>query len=172
MIIAFGGRTPQIDPSAYVQASAQVIGDVAIGPQSSVWFNVVIRGDVHAIRIGARTNIQDNSTVHVTADRWATIIGDDVTVGHGAIVHGCRIGDRCLIGMGAILLDGVAIGADCLVAAGSLVTPGTQISPGQLVMGSPATARRPLRPDEMGHLKQSASNYVERAARYRGELTS
>ncbi len=167
MVVTYRGRTPQIDPSAWVQPSAQVVGDVVIGPQSSVWFNVVIRGDVFHIRLGARTNIQDNSTVHVTRNRWGTLVGDDVTVAHGVILHGCRVADRCLIGMGAIVMDGVEIGEDCLVAAGSLVVPGTKIPAGQLVMGSPAKVVRPLRPDELTQLKQSAQSYVELAAGYR-----
>lgn len=167
MIIAYGGQVPRIDPSTHIQASAQVIGDVEIGAQSSVWFNVVIRGDVYPIRIGARTNIQDNSTVHVTGGRFATVIGDDVTVGHGVILHGCRVGDRCLIGIGAIVLDGVEIEPDCLIAAGSLVAPGTRIPSGHLAKGSPAKVARPLRPDELAHLKESAANYVEHAAAYR-----
>lgn len=169
MLIPFDGRSPQIDPSAYVQASAQIIGDVVLGAQSSVWFNVVMRGDVHPIRIGARTNIQDNSTVHVTGGRWATIVGDDVTVGHAAVLHGCRIGDRCLVGIGAIVMDDVEVGDDCLIAAGSLVTPGTKIPPGSLVMGSPAKVARPLRSDELASLKQSALNYIEHAASYRAQ---
>jgi carbonic anhydrase/acetyltransferase-like protein (isoleucine patch superfamily) len=167
MLVAYAGRQPRIDPSAYVQASAQIIGDVEIGAYSSVWFNVVIRGDVHPIRIGARTNIQDNSTVHVTGGRWPTIIGDDVTVGHAVVLHGCRIADRCLIGIGAIVLDGAEIEADCLIAAGSLVTPGTHVPSGHLAKGSPAKVARPLRPDELAHLRQSAANYVEHAAAYR-----
>jgi carbonic anhydrase/acetyltransferase-like protein (isoleucine patch superfamily) len=169
MLIPFDGRSPQIDPSAYVQASAQIIGDVVLGAQSSVWFNVVVRGDVYPIRIGARTNIQDNSTVHVTGGRWATIVGDDVTVGHAAVLHGCRIGDRCLVGIGAIVMDDVQIGDDCLIAAGSLVTPGTKIPPSSLVMGSPAKVARRLRPDELASLKQSALNYIEHAAHYRAQ---
>ncbi len=167
MLLAYQGCMPRIDPSAYVQASAQIIGDVHIGAQSSVWFNVVVRGDVHHIRIGARTNIQDNSTLHVTRDRWPTEVGDEVTVGHAVILHGCRVGDRCLIGMGAIVMDGAEVGDDCLVAAGSLVTPGTKIPPGHLVLGRPAGAARPLRPDELAYLRQSAANYVEHAAGYR-----
>ena len=167
MIITYGEHTPHIDPSAYIQASAQIIGDVEIAALSSVWFNVVIRGDVHPVRIGARTNIQDNSTIHVTGGRWATAIGDDVTVGHGVILHGCRVGDRCLIGIGAIVLDGAEIEADCLIAAGALVAPGTHIPTGHLAKGSPAKVARPLRPEELAHLKQSAANYVEHAAVYR-----
>ena len=169
MLLSYQGRAPQVHPSAYVQASAQVIGDVVIGPASSVWFNAVVRGDVHPVRIGARSNLQDNVTVHVTAGRWPTIVGDDVTVAHAVILHGCRIGNRSLIGMGAIVMDGVEIGDDCLVAAGALVTPGTKILPGFLVMGRPATATRPLRADEIASLRQSAASYVEHAASYREE---
>jgi len=167
MLIAYGTQRPQVDPSAYVQRSAQVIGDVIIGAQSSVWFNVVIRGDVYPVRIGRRTNIQDNSTIHVTGGRWATVIGDDVTVGHGVILHGCRVADRCLIGIGAIVLDNAEIEADCLIAAGSLVPPGARIPSGHLAKGSPATVARPLRADELAHLRQSAANYVEHATKYR-----
>jgi carbonic anhydrase/acetyltransferase-like protein (isoleucine patch superfamily) len=167
MLIAYDGRTPEVDPTAYVQSSARIIGDVTIGPQSSVWFNVVIRGDVYFVRIGARTNIQDNSTVHVTTAQWPTLVGDDVTVGHGVILHGCRIGDRCLIGMGAIVMDGAEIAEDCLVAAGALVAPGTRVPAGQLVLGSPAKMSRPLRAEELQHLRQSAANYVAHAASYR-----
>jgi carbonic anhydrase/acetyltransferase-like protein (isoleucine patch superfamily) len=169
MLIAYDGQSPQIDPTAYVQASAQLVGDVMLGAQSSVWFNVVIRGDVHPVRIGARTNIQDNSTVHVTGGRWATIVGDEVTVGHAAVLHGCRVGNRCLVGIGAIVLDGVEIADDCLVGAGSLITPGTTVPPQSLVMGSPAKVVRPLRADELAHLKQSALRYVEHAASYRAQ---
>jgi carbonic anhydrase/acetyltransferase-like protein (isoleucine patch superfamily) len=166
MLITYEGQTPRVDPSAYVQRSAQLIGDVVIGAQSSVWFNVVIRGDVHAVRIGARTNIQDNSTLHVTGGRWATAIGDDVTVGHAVVLHGCDVGNRCLIGIGAIVLDGVAIADDCLIGAGSLLTPGTKVPARSLVMGRPAKVVRPLRPDELAHLKESALNYVAHAASY------
>ena len=167
MILAFGQHSPRIDASAYIQSSAQIIGDVHIGVSSSVWFNVVIRGDVYPIRIGARTNIQDNSTIHVTGGRWGTTVGDEVTVGHGVILHGCRVADRCLIGIGAIILDGVEIESDSMVAAGSLVAPGTRVPSGHLVKGSPARVARPLRPEERAHLQQSAANYVEHALAYR-----
>ncbi len=145
MLLSYQRRAPQVHPSAYVQASAQVIGDVVIGAESSVWFNAVVRGDVHPIRIGARTNLQDNVTVHVTAGRWPTIVGDDVTVAHAVVLHGCSIADRCLIGMGAIVMDGVEIGEQCLIGAGALVTPGTRIPAGQLVMGQPAKVVRAAR---------------------------
>jgi carbonic anhydrase/acetyltransferase-like protein (isoleucine patch superfamily) len=167
MLIGYRERVPQVDPTAYVQTSAQVIGDVTIGAHSSVWFNVVIRADVHHVRIGARTNIQDSSTIHVTRERWPTLIGDGVTVGHGAILHGCRIGNGCLVGIGAIVLDGAVINEECLIAAGSLVTPETEIAPRQLVMGAPAKAVRALRADELAYLEASAANYVAHAATYR-----
>ncbi|MFN8625749.1 MAG: gamma carbonic anhydrase family protein [Candidatus Binatia bacterium] len=167
MLTSFRGVLPQVDPSAFVTPSAQVIGDVVIGAHSSVWFNVVIRGDVHHIRIGVRTNIQDNSTVHVTRGRWGTVVGDDVTVAHAVILHGCRIGDRCLIGMGAIVMDGVDIEDDCMIAAGSLVVPGTNIPHGHLAKGSPAKVTRALRPEEIAQLKWSAEQYVGYARSYR-----
>jgi carbonic anhydrase/acetyltransferase-like protein (isoleucine patch superfamily) len=167
MLMPYKGRLPDIDSSAYVSPSAQVIGDVVIGAQSSVWFNVVIRGDVHEIRIGARTNIQDNSTVHVTRGLWGTFVGDDVSVAHGVILHGCRIGNCCLIGMGAIVMDGVEVEDECLIAAGSLVTPGKKIPRGHLVMGNPAKVVRELRPEDFAQLRLTAEHYIEYAATYR-----
>jgi len=169
VLVTYGGHVPKIAADAYIQGSAQVIGDVEIGAQSSVWFNVVIRADVHYVRIGARTNIQDNSTVHVTTATWPTLVGDDVTVGHGVILHGCRIGSRCLIGMGAIVMDDAEIGEDCLVAAGALVTPGLRIAAGHLVLGSPAKAVRPLQTVELDRLRSSAAHYVTHAASYRAQ---
>lgn len=169
MILTFDGQRPRIDASAWVHGSAHVIGDVEIGAESSVWFNAVLRGDVHRIRLGARTNVQDRATLHVTRGEWPTLVGDDVTVGHAAILHGCSIGDRCLVGIGAIVLDGAEIEADCLIAAGALVTPRTRISAGHLAMGSPAKVVRALRSEELAHLRQSAANYVARAAAYRAQ---
>ena len=154
------GRLPVLDPSAYVDQSAQVIGDVHIGAQSSVWMNVVIRGDVNSIRIGQRTNVQDGTVVHVMHDTHPTVIGDDVTVGHAAIVHGCTIGNRVLIGMGATLLNGATIGDDSIVGARSLVTEGTVIPPRSLVMGSPARVKRQLTDDEVASIVEYAANYV------------
>ena len=167
MISAFRGRTPQISPDAWIAASAVVVGDVVIGAQSSVWFHTVVRGDVFPIRIGARTNLQDHVVVHVVGGRIATTVGDDVTVGHRAILHGCAIGNRVLVGMGAILLDGAEIGDECLIGAGSLVTPGAKIPARSLVLGNPARFVRPLRDDEREHLVQSAAGYVGYAAEYR-----
>ena len=154
------GRFPAIHATAYVDPSAQVIGDVAIEEQSSVWMNVVIRGDVNSIRIGRRTNVQDGTVVHVMHDTHPTRIGDDVTIGHGAVVHGCTIGDRVLIGMGAIVLNGAEVGADSIVAAGSLVTEGAVVPPGSLVMGSPAKVRRLLDAGEVASILEYAANYV------------
>jgi carbonic anhydrase/acetyltransferase-like protein (isoleucine patch superfamily) len=166
MLTTYHGHSPQIDPTAYVQQSAQLVGDVVIGAQSSVWFNVVIRGDVHPVRIGARTNIQDNSTVHVTGGRWATIIGDEVTVGHAVVLHGCRVGNRCLVGIGAIILDGAEIADECLIGAGSVVTPRTNVPPRSLLLGSPAKVVRSLDAEELVRLEQSALAYVAHAASY------
>ena len=160
MLRRFRGILPTVDPSAYVDESAQVIGDVHIGPESSVWMNVVIRGDVNAIRIGARTNVQDGTVVHVQSGTHPTTIGDEVTIGHGAIVHGCTIEDRCLIGMGAILLNGVRVGAESIVAAGSLLPENFQVPPRSLVMGSPAKVRRSLADADVGSIRRYAANYV------------
>ncbi len=166
MIRAYRGKNPRIHPSVFVDPSAQVIGDVEIGADSSVWFQVLIRGDVHYIRIGRRTNIQDGSLLHVTRETFPLILGDEITVGHGAMLHGCVIRDRCLIGMRAIILDGAQIGEECLVAAGALVTEGSEIPPRSLVMGLPARVVRPLAPDEVKKLRQSAENYVQLSKEY------
>jgi carbonic anhydrase/acetyltransferase-like protein (isoleucine patch superfamily) len=167
MIASFRGAAPMIDPTVFVAASAVVIGDVVIGAEASLWFHTVVRGDVGQIRIGARTNLQDHVTLHVVGGKFGTTVGDDVTVGHGAIVHGCALGNRVLIGMGAIVLDGAEIGDDCLVGAGALVTPGTKIPPGRLVLGNPARVVRALSDEERVALVESAANYVGYAAEYR-----
>jgi carbonic anhydrase/acetyltransferase-like protein (isoleucine patch superfamily) len=151
---------PRVHPTAYIDDSAQVIGDVEIGEESSVWMNVVIRGDVNQIRIGRRSNVQDGTVVHVMRDSHATIVGDDVTIGHAAVVHGCTIEDRCLIGMGAILLNGARIGAGSIVAAGTLVVEGMQVPPRSLVMGSPGKVKRPLGDDEVVGIQLYADRYV------------
>ena len=160
MIRSYKGTTPTVDASAFVDASAQVIGDVHIGAESSVWMNAVIRGDVHHIRIGRRSNIQDLTMVHVMRDTHPTTIGDEVTVGHSAVLHGCTIEDRVLIGMGALLLNGVHIGADSVVAAGSLLTEGTLIPPRSLVMGRPGTVKRVLTGEEVAEIRWYADSYV------------
>jgi carbonic anhydrase/acetyltransferase-like protein (isoleucine patch superfamily) len=167
MIASFGDRRPAIHPTAYVVEAAVVIGDVVIGPESSVWFHAVVRGDVHHVRIGARSNVQDNATIHVVSGRFATILGDGVTVGHNAVLHGCTVEDGALVGMGAIVLDGATVGAASLVGAGALVTPGTAIPPRSLVLGSPARRVREVSDVELARLRTSAANYVALAQRYR-----
>ena len=167
-LLPFAGKLPKLGARVFVADGARLIGDLEIGDDSSIWFNTVIRADVHSIRIGARTNIQDNTTIHVTAARAATTIGADVTVGHGAIIHGCTVGDGCLIGMGAILLDHAVIGPGSMVGAGSLVTQGKTFPPGSLIMGSPAKVVRSLSAEEQAQLFTSARHYVETAGRYLG----
>ena len=160
MILPHHGKWPEIHETAFVAPSADVIGEVEIGTHSSVWFQAVIRGDVNWIKIGSRTNIQDHSMLHVTRRKSPLTIGDEVTVGHRVTLHGCKVGNRVLLGMGAILLDDCEIGDDCIIGAGALVTKGTKIPSGSLAMGSPAKVTRPLKPDEIAFLKQSAENYV------------
>jgi carbonic anhydrase/acetyltransferase-like protein (isoleucine patch superfamily) len=154
-----------------VDASAQVIGDVHLGPESSVWMNAVVRGDVNSIRIGARTNLQDLTLVHVMRDTHPAVIGDDVTVGHHAIVHGCTIENRCLIGMGAILLNGCHIGTGSIVAAGTLVPEGFVVPPGSMVMGLPGTVRRRLTPEEDATIQWYADSYVLYRLDFQAEQT-
>ena len=161
MIRPFRGIVPRIHPSAFVDQSAQVIGDVEIGEECGVWMNVVIRGDVNHIRIGNRSNIQDLTMVHVMVRTCPTVIGDDVTVGHSALLHGCTIGNNCLIGMGAQLLNGVTVGDDCIVAAGSLLTEGFVVPPRSLVMGRPARVKRALTDAEVEDVRGYARRYVE-----------
>lgn len=162
MLRPFKGVSPTVAPTAYIDASAQIVGDVHIGDQSSVWMNAVVRGDVNHIRIGQRTNIQDGVVVHVMREpSHSTVLGDAITVGHGAVVHGCTIDDECLIGMGAILLNGVRIGRGSIVAAGTLLPEGTVIPPRSLVMGSPGKVRRQTTEDEHAFIRQSADNYVQ-----------
>lgn len=169
-VYALGALRPVLGRNAYVAPSAVVIGDVYLGDEASVWFGVTIRGDVERIRVGARTNIQDGSVVHVTGGRASTTIGDDVTVGHLALVHGCTVGDRCLVGMGSIILDGAEIGEECLVAAGSLVAPGTKIPPRSVVMGRPGRVVRSVTPADLEMMREAAAHYVERAAQFAEEL--
>jgi len=151
---------PQVAASAFVDESAQVIGEVTVGEESSLWMNVVVRGDVHWVRIGDRTNLQDGTIVHVMRGSHPTEIGDEVTIGHAAVIHGCTIQPRCLIGMGAIVLNGADIGADSIVAAGALVPEGLRIAPRSLVMGTPARVRRPLTNDEVATIRDYAARYV------------
>ncbi|MDE0146145.1 MAG: gamma carbonic anhydrase family protein [Nitrospira sp.] len=166
MIKAYKGVTPTIADSAFIEDTAVIVGDVVIEADSSVWFHSVIRGDVNYIRIGRRTNVQDLSLLHVTHDTYPLILGDDVTVGHHVVLHGCTIQNRVLVGMGAVLMDGVVVGDDCIIGAGALVTERTRIPPGSLMLGSPARVTRPLRKAELAWLKESAQNYVSYARDY------
>ena len=160
MLRTYKGTTPAVDATAFVDHSAQVIGDVHIGAESSIWMNVVIRGDVHAIRIGRRSNIQDLTMVHVMRDTHPTVIGDEVTIGHSAVIHGTTIEDRVLVGMAAVLLNGVYIGHDSVIAAGTLLTEGTRIPPRSLVMGRPGKVKRELTDEEVAEIRWYADNYV------------
>jgi len=169
MIAAYAGRAPKLDPTVFVVDNATVIGDVVIGPESSIWFGAVVRGDIHPIRIGARSNVQDNATLHVVGGKFGTTLGDGVTVGHNAVVHGCTIEDGVLVGMGAIVLDDARVGAESLIAAGALVPPGLRVPPRSLVLGSPGKVVRPVSDDELERIRSSASNYVGYAQRYRAE---
>jgi carbonic anhydrase/acetyltransferase-like protein (isoleucine patch superfamily) len=166
MIITHHGITPQIDPSAYIQQSAHIIGDVHIGAESSIWFNAVVRGDVCFIRIGRRVNIQDNATVHVFSGGIPTILGDGVSIAHNVVAHACTIRDFTLVGMGAIVLDGAEIGEECLIGAGAVVAPRARIPPRSLVVGNPAKVLRPLKPEEITRLHETTDNYVRFAGEY------
>ena len=160
MLRPYRGTSPRVHPTAFVDASAQVIGDVEVGEESSVWMCAVIRGDVHWIRVGARTCIQDGAIVHGMTGTHPTSIGSSVTVGHAAVIHGCTIEDRCLIGMGAILLNGAHVGAGSIVAAGTLLVEGQNIPPRSLVMGSPGKVKRLLTQAEIADIQKYADRYV------------
>lgn len=163
------GKAPRLGAGVWLADDAVVIGDVDLGPAASVWYGAVLRGDVNSIRIGARTNVQDGTVIHVTSRTHPTVLGDDVTVGHRAVLHGCTVHDRALVGIGAIVLDGAVVGEEAMVGAGALVPPGMVVPPRTLVLGSPAKPRRPLTPEEIAGLAASAAHYVEYAARHRAE---
>jgi len=169
---SYRGRWPQIAASAYIDPAAVVIGDVTIGEQASVWPGVVIRGDVHWIRIGARSNVQDGSILHVMKDQFPLIIEEGVTVGHGVILHGCTIESRVLIGMGSILLNNVRVGTGSIIAAGTLLAEGTKVAPGSLFMGHPGKLRRAVTPEELTGIGAYADRYVEYAQTYREEAAA
>ncbi len=162
-------KKPQIHPSAFVAPDAAVYGEVSIGEDCSVWFHATIRAGDGSVQIGARTNVQDNCVIHVDKG-YSVRIGDDVTIGHGAIVHGCTVGSNTLIGMGAIVLNGAVIGQNCIVGAGALVTQNTVIPDGSLVMGSPARIKRSLREEEIRSNLANAQHYVEEGSAYKREL--
>jgi len=155
-------RRPVLGHQVYIASTAVVIGDVHLGDYSSIWYGAVLRGDINRIRVGHHTNVQDNAVLHL-ADDFPCLVGDWVTIGHSANVHACTIGNECLVGMGATVLDGAVVGEQCLIGAHALVTPGTIIAPGSLVLGSPAKVVRPLNPDERSRLKKWAEKYVANA---------
>lgn len=169
MIRSYRGRAPQIAASAYIDPDAVIIGDVQIGENASVWPGVVIRGDVHFIRIGARTNVQDGSVLHVMRDEHPLILGDEVTIGHGVVLHGCTIESRCLVGMGAIILNGANIGTGSIIAAGTLVAEGTNVPPGSLFMGHPGKLRRVCTAEDLKTIENYAARYVEYKDTYKAE---
>lgn len=169
MIRPYRGAAPRIAPSAYIDPSAHVIGDVVIGERSSVWPNVTIRGDVNYIRIGSETSIQDNSVLHVDHMVYPCVVGDRVTVGHGVVLHGCEVEDEALIGIGAIVLNGAKIGGGAVVAAGALVPEGMSVPANTVVMGAPAKVKRDVTPEEQQRFRKNCDNYVKITAIYKEE---
>ena len=166
MIRTFQGITPTIPKSCFIEETAVVIGDVVMGEDCSAWFQAVIRGDVNYIRIGHRTNIQDLCMLHVTHDTHPLVIGDEVTIGHHVVLHGCTVKDRVLVGMGAIIMDGAVIGEDSIVGASALVTERTIIPPKSVILGNPARIVRPVKDEELAWIRESAQNYVAYASQY------
>lgn len=165
-ILPYRGQKPRFGKGVFLAAGAHVIGDVECGDDVSLWFNTVVRGDCHRIRIGARTNVQDGTVVHVTQGTGPTSIGSDVTIGHSAVIHACTIENHCLIGMGSVILDGALIRENSLVAAGSVVTPGKQFPPRSMIMGSPAKVVRELNDAEVEQLRQSVRYYLDYKKNY------
>ncbi|WP_300079024.1 gamma carbonic anhydrase family protein [Propioniciclava sp.] len=166
MLYEIDGQRPNVDDGAFVAPTASIIGDVSIAAGASVWFGAVARGDGGAISLGAGSNLQDNAVIHADPGFPASI-GADVSIGHGAVVHGCTIGDRVLVGMGATIMNGATVGSDTLIAAGALVSPGVEIPPRSLVVGVPGKVRRTLTEDEVDAVASNAHRYVERAEQYR-----
>jgi len=162
-ILAFRGQMPRIGSGAWIAPGASVIGDVEIGAGASIWYGCVLRGDVHRIRIGDRSNVQDGAILHVTRDRFSTDVGQEVTIGHRAVVHGCQVGDGALIGIGAIVLDGARVGEEALVGAGAVVVPGGEVPPRTLVVGTPARVVRELDDNEIEQQRRRTLSYVELA---------
>jgi carbonic anhydrase/acetyltransferase-like protein (isoleucine patch superfamily) len=171
-ILTFEGVTPTIDETAFIAPGARVIGQVTIGADSSLWYNVVVRGDGNTITIGARTNVQDGSVIHISTGTHATVIGDDVLIGHLAMVHGCTLHDRAFVGFGAVVMDGCVIESDAMLAAGAMLTPGKRIPSGQLWSGRPARYMRDLSSEEMAGNQKGVAAYVEEARRHKRALTA
>jgi carbonic anhydrase/acetyltransferase-like protein (isoleucine patch superfamily) len=167
VIRPFGGKTPQLGDGVFVAASASVIGDVTIGTGSTIWYGAVLRGDVESIRIGSETSIQDNTVIHVDSSGFSTVVGNRVTVGHSVVLHGCRVADNALIGIGSIVLNGAEVGEGAMIAAGSLVTPGTKVPAGMLAIGSPARVKRELTEEERRHVQEGVDRYVRLGREHR-----
>jgi len=170
-ILPYKGIYPTIADDAWVAPTAAIIGDVEIGPKSSVWFGCTVRGDVNIVRIGAGSNVQDNSVIHVARGTYGTFVGDDVVIGHMCLIHACTIGDRVLIGMKACVMDGAVVEPESLVAAGSLVTPGKVVKSRQLWAGSPARYLRDLTAEDLDGISKTARHYADYAEEYRAELS-
>jgi carbonic anhydrase/acetyltransferase-like protein (isoleucine patch superfamily) len=168
LVLPHHGCHPQIDGALYIAPNASIIGEVTAGPDCSFWFSTVVRGDVNAIRIGRGTNVQDLTMIHVSYNKAATVIGEDVTIGHQCVLHGCTVGNRVLVGMGSLIMDNVVIEDDCLIGAGTLLTEGTRIPRGSLIMGRPGAVKRPLRDEEIAYLARSAEHYRKLARSYHG----
>jgi carbonic anhydrase/acetyltransferase-like protein (isoleucine patch superfamily) len=171
-ILPFGGKRPLIDPTAFVAPGARIIGDVRLGTESSVWYNCVVRGDIGSIHIGARTNIQDGTVIHVTGGIWDTEIGDDVLIGHLAMIHGCKLHDRAFVGLGSIVMDGCEIEPTGMLAAGAMLTPGKRIAAGQMWAGRPAKYVRDLSQEEIAGQAIGVARYVEAARRHMAALAA
>ncbi len=169
MIRSYKGVSPTIPASCYVDESAQIIGDVALGEHASVWMNAVLRGDVHSIRVGAYSNIQDCSVLHGMKEQYGVFVGEYVTIGHSVTLHGCAIGDRCLVGMGSVILNGAWIGAGSIIAAGTLITEKTVVESGSLWMGSPGRFCRKLEAKDQESIMRYANNYLEYKDSYLAE---
>lgn len=168
--IDYSGFSPQIHETVFIASGVYLIGQVQMDEESSVWFNSVLRGDIQPIRIGKRTNIQDLSIIHTSSGRTPAVVGDDVTVGHRVILHGCEVASRVLIGMGSILMDGVKVGEDSMIGAGSLLTENTIIPPRTLAIGSPCRVKRELKEEEIRFIKTSALRYAEKAKNYLNQI--
>jgi carbonic anhydrase/acetyltransferase-like protein (isoleucine patch superfamily) len=172
MLIPYNNKSPILGRDVFIAEGAAVVGDVSLGDRSSVWYQVVLRGDLMPVRVGEETNIQDGSILHVTHDHWPCVVGSRVTIGHGAIVHACTVEDECLIGMGAVILDAAVVERHSLVAAGSVVRPGFRVPSGQLVAGNPAKVKRALSDREIEGILYSVQEYLKLSEEYRGNRRS
>lgn len=172
MIRSYKGKSPVVPATAYVDVSAQLVGDVTLGEHASIWMNTVLRGDVHSIRVGAYSNVQDNSVLHGMLNQWPVIVGDWVSVGHSVTLHGCVVEDNCLIGMGCIILNGARIGTGSIIAAGTLIPEGTVVEPRSLWMGLPGKMRRSLNDEDQYTIRQYAERYLGYKENYLTELAN